>query len=171
LIRSRAYQVRLNRLVADLDLTGSVTFTGFISDEDYRLLLQGARLFLAPSHGEGFDLPALEAAASGRAVICSDIPVHRELLGDGAVFFPPDDAETLARHIEDLWEREEERNRLGRAARQRAADFSWERMAGQLAALYVEVGKASLSRAGNEILFPPGIPSASVESQRIQRVV
>jgi alpha-1,3-rhamnosyl/mannosyltransferase len=171
LIRSRAYQERLNRLVAELDLTGSVTFTGFISDEDYRLLLQGARLFLAPSRGEGFDLPALEAGASGRAVICSDIPVHRELLGDGAVFFPPDDAETLARQIEDLWEREEERNRLGRAARQRAADFSWERMAGQLAALYVEVGKASLSRAGNEILFPPGIPSAPVESQRIPRLV
>ena len=150
LIRSHAYQERLERLVAELDLTGAVTFTGFISDEDYRSWLRGARLFLAPSRGEGFDLPALEAAASARAVICSDIPVHRELLGNGAVFFPPDDARALARCLEDLWEQEEERNRLGQAARQRASDFTWERMAGQLAALYLEVGKASPSRAKSE---------------------
>jgi alpha-1,3-rhamnosyl/mannosyltransferase len=150
LIRSRAYQERLDRLVAELDLTGAVTFTGFISDENYRSLLKSARLFLAPSRGEGFDLPALEAGASARAVICSDIPVHRELLGDGAVFFPPDDAQALARHMGDLWEREEERNRLGQVACQRAADFTWERMAGQLAALYLEVGMASPSRAKSE---------------------
>jgi glycosyltransferase involved in cell wall biosynthesis len=48
-------------------------------------------LFL-PSREEGFGIPVIEAALSGRPVFCSDLPSLRELGGDKAVYFPPDEA-------------------------------------------------------------------------------
>lgn len=41
---------------------------------------------LFPSHAEGFGLPALEAAQMGVPVLCSDLPVFREILDDAATF-------------------------------------------------------------------------------------
>lgn len=54
-------------------------------------LVQGARALLAPSRAEGFGLPPVEAALLGTAVIATDLAVTRELLGNKAVYLPPDD--------------------------------------------------------------------------------
>lgn len=64
-------------------------------------LLTGARALLFPSHAEGFGLPAIEAAALSVPLICSDLPVFREILNDYPVYLKPDDiyswAETIKR--------------------------------------------------------------------------
>ena len=44
---------------------------------------------------EGFGLPPLEALARGCPVICSDIPVFREILGNTPHYFNPLDVEAL----------------------------------------------------------------------------
>ena len=49
-------------------------------------LIQGAHGLLFPSLAEGFGLPSLEAAALGVPVICGDLAIHRELLGDYPVY-------------------------------------------------------------------------------------
>ena len=49
--------------VRALGLEGAVRFTGLLTDTECLELLQRAQLFAAPSRGEGFDLPALEAMA------------------------------------------------------------------------------------------------------------
>jgi glycosyltransferase involved in cell wall biosynthesis len=58
---------------------------------------------LFPSLAEGFGLPAVEAAARGVPVICSDLPVFREVMGDHATFLDPRDPEAWAgavsRHV------------------------------------------------------------------------
>lgn len=50
-----------------------------------REIAQSAGL-LFPSRAEGFGLPALEAAQMGVPVICSNLPVFHEILGDAAIF-------------------------------------------------------------------------------------
>ena len=50
-----------------------------VSDETLRRLVSQSTLMLFPSRSEGFGLPLLESMASGTPVLCSDIPVLREV--------------------------------------------------------------------------------------------
>ncbi|MCB1540786.1 MAG: glycosyltransferase family 4 protein [Rhodoblastus sp.] len=57
---------------------------------------------LAPSYAEGFGLPIAEAAWRGKPALCSDIPVFREIGGDGALYFRVNDAPALAQLVQDF---------------------------------------------------------------------
>ncbi len=133
--RSQTYADEL-RAAADGLPKGSIVFAGFITDAECVDLLQHAWLFLAPSRGEGFDLPALEAMACSVAVLCSDIPVHREVLAERAEYFETDRADSLADGLLKLTQNEEARlaqARLGPAFAQR---YNWQSSMTKLASLY-----------------------------------
>lgn len=72
-----------------------------LTDGAVSALLTGARALLFPTHAEGFGLPAIEAAALSVPLVCSDLPVFREILNDYPVYLRPDDiyswAETIKR--------------------------------------------------------------------------
>ncbi len=54
-----------------------------------------ADIYISPSFDEGFDVPILEAFFSNTLVVCSDIPVHHEIMGENAIFFNQYDLEDL----------------------------------------------------------------------------
>jgi glycosyltransferase involved in cell wall biosynthesis len=64
-------------------LRGLVEEHGSLSDRKVASLMRYARAVLVPSFAEGFGSPLAEALAAGVPVICSDIPVFREI-GAGA---------------------------------------------------------------------------------------
>ena len=66
------------------------------SDDQLPSLYRDSAAFVFPSTMEGFGLPVLEAAASGCAVVLSDIPIFREHGSDWAEFFDPSSPEELA---------------------------------------------------------------------------
>jgi glycosyltransferase involved in cell wall biosynthesis len=68
-------------------------------DADLRALYANARAVVNASLAEGFGLPLVEAAFHGAPVIASDIEVFREVGGDGARYFDPLDAASLAAAI------------------------------------------------------------------------
>ena len=63
-----------------------VVFTGRVGPNEIRALYRGADVFALPSRHEGFGLPVLEAMAQETAVLCSDLPVLREIAGDAATY-------------------------------------------------------------------------------------
>lgn len=68
-------------------LVGKHVFeTSDLNDADLAKKMGQSAGLLFPSHAEGFGLPALEAAQMGVPVICSDLPVFHEILGDTAIF-------------------------------------------------------------------------------------
>jgi len=77
-----------NRAVFDqLDAAGAdIAELGALPDGAVAALLAQARALLFPSFAEGFGLPPFEAMARGTPVICSDLPVLREGLGDYPVY-------------------------------------------------------------------------------------
>lgn len=124
-----------------LGLGGRVFLTGFVPDEGLARLYSGALAVVCPSLAEGFGLPPVEAAACGAATVLSDIPAHRETLGEAALFFPPRDVEALRAQLVRVLADEEERRRLGAAGRVAVARLSWDASAAALQELVHEVAR------------------------------
>ena len=106
-------------------------------------LYRSARIVVTPSLWEGFGLPLLEAMASQTPLVASDIPVHREVAEDAALFAPPGNVRALADAIGCLWCDQELRAQLVARGLQRKQCFSWDASAKKARALYERVaGKA-----------------------------
>lgn len=73
-----------------------------VEDGELTFLYENAAALVLPSFAEGFGLPIVEAARHGCPVICSDIPVFREVGGDGALYFQVNDPDALAAAIRDF---------------------------------------------------------------------
>ena len=134
--RTAGYGAALAGLADRLGIACAMHRTGFISDADCVGLLHAAQVFVAPSRGEGFDLPPLEAMACGLPVVCSDIDVHRELFGNAAAFFKTDSAQNLATALLLLGDSPDMRSTLQRQGFATAQTFTWENTACNLANLY-----------------------------------
>jgi glycosyltransferase involved in cell wall biosynthesis len=112
---------------------------GQVHETDLRCLYAGAAVFAFPSLHEGFGLPVLEAMAQGTPVVCSDLPVLREVAGEAALFVPPNDPEAWAAALSGLLLDQSACERLGAAGTAHAAPFSWERTARETHAVYEEL--------------------------------
>ncbi len=66
-----------------------------------RNLVAGAAGLLFPSCAEGFGLPPAEAAAAGVPVICNELPVMREILGEYPIYASVTDSYSW---IKTIWE-------------------------------------------------------------------
>lgn len=82
-------------------------------------LYRGARALVAPSRAEGNPLTVIEAMAHGMCVVASDIPPHRELLGDAGMLVPVGDAAALAAALRRVAADPTEAHALGARARAR----------------------------------------------------
>ena len=107
----------------------AVSLRGYVPNAELDSLDRGAIAAVFPSIYEGFHLPPLDAMNTGCPVIASDIPVHREVLGDAALFVPCDDAGAWADAIRRLKNDGQARARLAAAGRERARSFSWDQSA------------------------------------------
>ena len=125
----------VRKRIADLGLGSSVLLPGFALDETLAGLYSGAAAVVLPSLAEGFGLPAVEAAACGAPVVLSDIPAHRETLGDEALFFPPRDAARLAEQLGQLLGSDMLRRSLAQRGHRRVARFTWDASAEALSKL------------------------------------
>jgi glycosyltransferase involved in cell wall biosynthesis len=107
-----------------------------------------AALVVVPSRWpEPFGLTAVEALASGAALISSPRGGLREIGGDVATYIDPDNAGSIASAILDLACDTARRDALGEAGRQRARLFDTPVIAARLA----EMRRGVLARAHPEL--------------------
>lgn len=78
-----------------------VIFPGRVTNAEIAWLFAQAELFVFPSSFEGMGLPPIEALSAGLPVVCSDIPVLKEVVPDqGVLFFRNGDKNDMIRAIE-----------------------------------------------------------------------
>jgi len=105
-----------------------VVFTGYAYGQTLQRLIANSRFVVNPSRMEGLPIVVLEAYGLGKHVLASDIPPHRQVVGNEEWLFPAGDVRLLAKSLEllvlhDLPHREEalvERIRT---------DYDWDRIA------------------------------------------
>ncbi|WP_414549652.1 glycosyltransferase family 4 protein [Anabaena sp. CCY 0017] len=78
---------RLFNLIHNLYLQEQVMLIHAIKDSELCWLYQKCELFIAASSQEGFCLPLAEALYFSCQVICSDIPIFREIAGSSCCYF------------------------------------------------------------------------------------
>ena len=140
---------RLGPVDADLVLVGpegwgeaetaaasSARRLGFLPRAELDALYAGAAAVCYPSLREGFGLPVLEAMAQGAAVVTSATTATAEVGGRAVVLVDPLDVDAIAGGLRDLLADPERRARLGAAARERAATYTWARTAGGMVEAY-----------------------------------
>ena len=111
-----AYKETVDQLVAD----GVIRFHGF--QTDVHPFYEAADCVVLPSYHEGMSNVLLEGAATGRALITSDIPGCREAVEDGVSGYicPAKDADTLYDTMQCFVELPESwRAEMGRRGRER----------------------------------------------------
>jgi glycosyltransferase involved in cell wall biosynthesis len=126
---------RLRGLAGDAPLE----LTGYVSDGRLDALIRGADLLVHPSLYEGFGLVVLEAMARGTPVLAAGRSALPETGGDAAAYFDPTAPGDLGSSLASLLGDEAARAELSRRGLARAAQFSWERTAGETAAVYREL--------------------------------
>jgi glycosyltransferase involved in cell wall biosynthesis len=138
---------RVRALAASRGLSDRVTFTGLVPPFAVSAQLAAADVLVLPNPASAIStrftspLKLFEYMAAGRAIVASDLPAIREVIEHEvqALLVPPGDAGALAGAIRRLADDPALRDRLGRAARARVADFTWDRRAERLEALLARV--------------------------------
>ncbi len=142
--------------------------------------LARADLLCAPSlHGESFGMILTEAFAAATPVLASDIPGYREVVRDGldGELVPAGDALALAESLRRLALDPTRRERMARAARERAERFAWPHVAAEVLDSYEQAvaladpvrrrARSAVSRAALRYGFAPADLLPRVPAQRL----
>jgi starch synthase len=100
-----------------------------------------ADVFVFPSLFEGFALVILEAMAAGLPVITTPNTAGPDLIEDGkeGLIVPAGDVEALRTAMESLLNNPERARAMGRAAHEKAKEYTWERYGERWEALVREL--------------------------------
>jgi phosphatidylinositol alpha-mannosyltransferase len=131
---------RLRRRAARL-APGLVRFLGPVPASQVPGLYAAADCLAAPAvRNESFGIVLLEAMASGRPVVATDICGYRLVVapGETGLLVPPGDAAALAGALVAVLGDRARGRAMGEAGRERARTFSWERVTARLLEVYAE---------------------------------
>jgi glycosyltransferase involved in cell wall biosynthesis len=139
-------------IVAHAERLGArVRLLGQVPPAHLAALYAAADVFVFPSLYEGFGLPPLEAMAAGTPVIAARASCLPEVLGDAALFVPPQDDAALADALRAVLGDPGLRADLRARGLAQAARYSWERTAAATLAVYRDVvGEPRVSSASRQ---------------------
>jgi glycosyltransferase involved in cell wall biosynthesis len=136
--------------------SGSIEWWGH--QPDMPRIFEQANLVCLPSHGgEGVPTVLMEAAASGRAIVTTDVPGCRDIVRQGinGRVVPPANSAALAEAIEELLKDPAIRLQMARRGREIVVnEFSEEMIAEQTLALYSELLRSRSPRVDKSLRNP-----------------
>lgn len=124
-----------------------VTLPGQLSRQEVKTALAESLIYILPAKYEPFGLSALEAAFSGCLLVLADIPTLREIWQDSALYFNPENPDSLLNQLQWIHEHPDRRKELVMKSTRRAAYFSSERMGKNYVNIYQSL-MASVEKAG-----------------------
>lgn len=137
LVVGKPWQPEERRQLEELGIAERVQQIENVDDDVLCQFYNRAAALVYPSLAEGFGIPLLEAMACGCPLVASRIPSTLEVVGDLAFYFEPSNVAELRAALDAALSHGKDPARLA-AAEQRAAQFSWERSAGEMLAVYRE---------------------------------
>jgi len=120
----------LNDLVDQHEIDEFVSLIGRVPQDQMGALYETSDLMVYPSLCESFGFSMIEALQHQLPVVAAGTRVNREMCGDGALYYPPFDAERAAEQIDDALEPSQQRTLIeGGHRRVNELDWGWARYA------------------------------------------
>ena len=119
-----------------------VIFVGYVPQDELPRYYHTADIFCSPATGrESFGIVLLEAMASGKPVIASQIAGYSQLVtsGEEGLLVPPKDEVALAKAIGSLLDNQSLRQEMGAKGKQKAGKYGWENVAQQTMDYYLQL--------------------------------
>jgi glycosyltransferase involved in cell wall biosynthesis len=134
--------VMVGRLSQDIDIKrNGVTYLGEIeSDKELAAIYNLASCLFNLSLYEGFGLTILEAQRCGLPVVCSDIPVHKEIGGEGISAVKASYIDQISQNLYNVLSNKGIREALILRGFKNADRFSWRKTAQDTIGLYRKAG-------------------------------
>ena len=110
--------------------------TGYVSEQQKRVLLSCAEIFVFPSEYEGYGLPILEAMSCGTPVITCDVSSIPEVGGNAVLYVSPHNYEALAERIIYALENCNIRHEMREKGLIRCQQFTWDKTAKDTESIY-----------------------------------
>ncbi|MBI4216224.1 MAG: glycosyltransferase family 4 protein [Chloroflexi bacterium] len=119
-----------------------VAFVGRVSEDDLPRYYAAADVFCAPATGnESFGIVLLEAMASGRPVVASNIEGYASVIPsrEVGILVEPESVESLVGALSHLLADASLRQRMGEAGRRHARQYSWDLVAQKVLSYYQRI--------------------------------
>ena len=132
---------KYEKMIEEKGLT-DVVFVGFVSETELPKYYRTAHVFCSPATGgESFGIILLEAMASGKPVVASDIEGYANVVthGEDGLLFPPKDEEALAGAISSLLADKSLHHAMGLKGRLKAESYSWKNIASKVMDYYINL--------------------------------
>jgi L-malate glycosyltransferase len=109
----------INKIFASAGVMDRVNFPGQVKQDDLPRYYHKADIYISASYSDGTSISLLEAMASGRPALVSDIPGNREWITHGVNgwLFPTGEAASLEEAILNALEKRDELIEMGNTAR------------------------------------------------------
>jgi len=127
---------RLEEKIKSLGLQNRVILTGYIGANELPLIFKSAEAYVFPTLSEGFGIPGLNALASQLPLVCSNIPVLKEIYGQTATYYNPQDPADIAKKIKGVLSDSKTRTDLVKKGNEQVKKYSWSKMAKQTLDIY-----------------------------------
>lgn len=134
------YLPTLKKLVADLEISDKVLFTGPLYGQEKLKAYVDADVYVLPSFYEDFGVTVLEACACGTAVIVTDRCGTADVIDGQAGLVVPHDREQLQHALLHILRNDKLRLQFGEKGRLLVREkFTWEKIAEQVERVYKEI--------------------------------
>lgn len=134
---------RLQQTLSVLDPEGDfIRYRGPVSYVELHHEYQQADAFVFASSCETFGQIVTEAMSAGLPIICSNTGTMRELLGEAAVYFYPEQPDDIAQAVRLTIENVAQRQKMAEMAYERSHFFSWEKCAYDTFAFLAKISRS-----------------------------
>lgn len=133
-------------LIDQLNVRDDIAMLGEVDYSQLHQLYRMSDVFVCPSYSESFGHPLVEAMASGLPVVSANLPVHREICGEAAIYFDVFDNTELAERCMQVLADHSLSKQLKANGLARSREFSWNEHVQQLTALISRIAEPNKQR-------------------------
>jgi len=115
----------LKRKISEAGLENNVLLTGYLENEKMIETMKGSKVFVFPSHEEGFGIAILEALGCGLPVVAWDLPVYKEVFQHYIIQVRENDYRAFSESVIRLLEDGSMCSKISQAGSEYIKRYSW----------------------------------------------